>query len=102
MLFTETVQTAGAACPQRKTAMSTCCSPVPFVMPLPRPWWQRLVDDLRPRRRPPPLSAPAQWRAADWRSVSHLGRGTLRDIGAPEWVADVVDLSRRRDDALWR
>ena len=85
--------------------MTTCCLPASSVIPLHTPWWRRawtasLTLWRRPAR-PVPMPDPSQphsWAPADWRTLQHLNEGTLRDIGAPEWMHD--GRQRQRDAAL--
>lgn len=77
--------------------MTACCIDLPRVIPLHRPWWRRWLDlAARPRRlRLVPASEPARWNERDLRHLRHLSARTLRDIGAPEWVADERDAADR-------
>jgi len=63
------------------------CSPSPVTICLHRPWWRRLAEALnfRPERCPRPAQ-PSTWNERDLRTLRHLDPGTLRDIGAPEWM----------------
>lgn len=69
-----------------------------------RPWWRRLLDaaqDLRTRRArpatstPPTPQDPGTWRERDLLSLRSLSPGTLRDIGAPEWVREAAYRDRQ-------
>lgn len=69
--------------------MTTCCLPVPSVIPLHTPWWRRWLAPWTRAKCQVPLpvpSAPDTWGPANWRTLRHLSAGTLRDIGAPDWV----------------
>ena len=85
--------------------MTACCLPAPPVIPLHTPWWRRvLATSLTVWRRParpyraPVASQPNTWAPSDWRTLKHLSTGTLRDIGAPEWVHQGRE--RQRNAAL--
>jgi len=62
--------------------MSTAaCPPAPIA--LYRPWWQRLFEEIRAAR------DERRRRDAErdlFDSLSGLSEGTLRDIGAPDWI----------------
>jgi hypothetical protein len=69
--------------------MTTCCLPVPSAITLHTPWWRRWLAPWPRAKRQAPLPAPSvpdTWDPADWRTLRHLNAGTLRDIGAPDWV----------------
>lgn len=77
--------------------MTACCIDLPRPIPLQRPWWRRWLDratEVR-RLRAPPVAEPALWRERDLRELRHLGARTLRDIGAPDWVAAERDAADR-------
>ena len=73
--------------------MTTAVCP-PLPIPLHRPWWQRVRDawqEWRSERSRSELERDL------WQSLGGLSEGTLRDIGAPEWLHEVergVELKR--------
>ena len=75
--------------------MDTSCSAL--IVPTFRPWWRRawhdLVDRLAAARRPDPIrSLPDD----EFAALGGLSAGTLRDIGAPEWLRERAELQRQR------
>lgn len=67
------------------------CVPPCGVIPLHRPWWRRAWEawlDRSTRRTLPAVTDPSAWTDRDLMSLRGLSLGTLRDIGAPEWVRD--------------
>jgi hypothetical protein len=67
------------------------CVPPCGVIPLHRPWWRRAWEAWHDRAAPaaaPEASNPAGWAERDLLSLRGLSAGTLRDIGAPEWVRE--------------
>jgi hypothetical protein len=85
--------------------MNTACIPPCTVIPLHTPWWRRLLTAWteRPARaRLPEASRPETWSDPDLRSLRHLSPGTLRDIGAPDWVHEERHAARERALRLMR
>lgn len=85
--------------------LASCTGGVPCTpLVLHRPWWRRLLDaaqDLRARQarrtstlQPVPQD-PSTWRDRDLLSLRGLSPGTLRDIGAPEWVREAAYRDRQ-------
>lgn len=65
------------------------CVPPCGVISLHRPWWRRAWAVWRDREAStemPEAGDPSGWVERDLRSLRGLSAGTLRDIGAPEWV----------------
>ena len=65
------------------------------------------ADDSLDRERPararlPEASRPETWSDPDLRSLRHLSPGTLRDIGAPDWVHEERHAARERALRLMR
>jgi len=74
--------------------MNTTTARPPVPIGLHRPWWLRWADDVhaaieRQRRR--------DNERAVYAALANLSEGTLRDIGAPEWMHE-----RDRGAALMR
>jgi hypothetical protein len=82
--------------------MNTACLPPITVIPLHTPWWRRLLRAaadawVHPVRRVrPEANQPETWLDPDLRALRHLSPGTLRDIGAPDWVYEARDGARDR------
>jgi len=81
---------------------------LPLAIPLYRPWWRRLADlfsrdaCLAGSPASGSAAAPCSFTERDYRALRDLSQGTLRDIGAPGWVAERREVVRRLDLDLLR
>lgn len=68
-----------------------------------RPWWQRWVDAFQ-ERVAGAVSAPdvRAFQDDDFLALRELNAGTLRDIGAPDWIGERREALRRIDLDLMR
>lgn len=58
----------------------------PAPIPLHRPWWQRLLAELRAAHE---LMAQRDLERDIQHALAGLSEKTLRDIGAPEWMHEI-------------
>lgn len=79
------------------------CQVLPLRITLHRPWWARLADAIGERWSP---GARARRGACidelDYASLAGLSAGTLRDIGAPGWIAERRESARTAELDLMR
>lgn len=79
------------------------CQVLPLRITLHRPWWARLVDAFGERwSRAAPARRAHCFDESDYASLAGLSAGTLRDIGAPGWIAERRESIRSAELDLMR